>query len=48
MKIRPGVTELFYATTATDTTKLIFAFCYFANKAKKQNRKESTSFQDKV
>ena len=47
MKICPVVTE-FYAATATDTTKLIVAFCYFANEAKKWNRKESTSFEDKV
>jgi len=31
----------------TDMTKLT-VFCNFANDAKKQNRKESTSFEDKV
>jgi len=35
MKIRPVVTELFHAATATHTTKLTVAYYYFANEAKK-------------
>ena len=48
MKICPVVTELFHAGGQTDMTKLTVVFGYFANETKKQNRKESTSFEDKV